>query len=180
MPSGRQRSASVARRAISGRDRPMSRQTIAAASRPARPQDPHATAPGWRRDRRDRVVGGKHGTRIWRSGDLVDLVTGVVIDEVSQAADRCSSPTRSRRSPDRQINRSPTSPDSLDAEMMTVFSNASPMLSDDTDGMSATARWTMRRSYGLSGPISWARPVSRAFSARNVAICLSSASLLLR
>ena len=31
-------------------------------------------------------------------------------------------------------------------EMMTVFSNASPMLSEVTDSSSATARWTMRRS----------------------------------
>jgi len=40
------------------------------------------------------------------------------------------------------------------AEMMTVFRNASPMLSDDIDGSSATVRWTRRREYGLSGPIS--------------------------
>ena len=68
--------------------------------------------------------------------------------------------------------------------MMTVFSNASPMLSDDTDSTSATARWTMRRSYGLSGPISCARPVSLAFpqetspsaSARHLCLCGSPCS----
>ncbi len=32
------------------------------------------------------------------------------------------------------------------AAMMTVFENASPMLSDVTSGTSATAMWTMRRS----------------------------------
>ena len=53
-------------------------------------------------------------------------------------------------------------------EMMTVFSKASPMLSEVTDSMTATAMCTMRRSYGLSGPISCARPVVLAFSARNV------------
>ena len=31
-------------------------------------------------------------------------------------------------------------------EMMTVFSKASPILSDETDSTSATARCTMRRS----------------------------------
>ena len=31
-------------------------------------------------------------------------------------------------------------------EMMTVFSNASPMLSEETDSTSPTARWTIRRS----------------------------------
>src|SRR5262249_9620969 len=40
----------------------------------------------------------------------------------------------------------------LRAEMMTVFENASPMLSVEAPGMFATARCTMRRSYGLSGP----------------------------
>lgn len=38
--------------------------------------------------------------------------------------------------------------------MMTVFMNASPMLSDVASARSATAMWTIRRSYGLSGPIS--------------------------
>ena len=39
------------------------------------------------------------------------------------------------------------------------------------------AMWTMRRSYGLSGPISCGMPDVRAFSAMNAAICFSSASL---
>ena len=44
------------------------------------------------------------------------------------------------------------------AEMITVFMNASPMLSELTVGSSAIARCTMRRSYGLSGPISCGAP----------------------
>ena len=38
------------------------------------------------------------------------------------------------------------------SEMRTVFENASPTLSVVAPGTSATARWTMRRSYGFSGP----------------------------
>ena len=45
---------------------------------------------------------------------------------------------------------------------------ASPMLSEETDSTSATARCTIRRSYGLSGPISCAKPVLFAFSDRPV------------
>ena len=37
---------------------------------------------------------------------------------------------------------------------MTVLTAASPMLSDVTPSSSATAIWTMRRSYELRGPIS--------------------------
>src|SRR5205814_1320197 len=62
-------------------------------------------------------------------------------------------------------------------EMITVFMNASPMLSDVTVGSSAMARCTMRRSYGFSGPISCGIPLDRAFSATKCAICRSSASL---
>ena len=46
----------------------------------------------------------------------------------------------------------------LDCEMITVFMNASPMLSEVAPGSSAIAMCTMRRSYGLSGPISCGAP----------------------
>ena len=42
--------------------------------------------------------------------------------------------------------------DLLSYEMWTVFENASPTLSVVTPGTSAAARWTIRRSYGFSGP----------------------------
>src|SRR6185503_14213210 len=54
-------------------------------------------------------------------------------------------------------------------EIMTVFRKASPMLSDDISGSSATVRWTRRRAYGFSGPISWGPPVL-AFSIMKRAI----------
>src|SRR3954468_18978437 len=38
------------------------------------------------------------------------------------------------------------------AEISTVFEKASPTLSVVAPGISATAMWTMRRSYGFSGP----------------------------
>ena len=47
------------------------------------------------------------------------------------------SPTSGPRTPD---------PDGYFFEMMTVFRNASPMLSDDIEASSATVRWTMRRA----------------------------------
>src|SRR5688572_10608029 len=60
--------------------------------------------------------------------------------------------------------------------MMTVFMNASPMLSELTDGSSAIAMWTIRRSYGLSGPISCG-PDIFALPAMKSAIWRSSLSL---
>ena len=52
------------------------------------------------------------------------------------------------------------------AEMMTVFMNASPMLSELTVGSSAMAMCTIRRSYGFNGPISWGIPLDlQAFTA---------------
>src|SRR5207253_10699950 len=56
-------------------------------------------------------------------------------------------------------------------------SDLSPMLSDETSGISATARCTRRRSYAFSGPMLCSTPEDLAFSARNFAICFSSLSL---
>src|SRR6185312_2404595 len=75
----------------------------------------------------------------------------------------------------------PASPEPyLRSWINTVFENASPTLSVVTPGTSATAMWTIRRSYGLSGPSCWSSPESLAFSARNFAILRSSMSLPLR
>ena len=93
-------------------------------------------------DRWDRARGSGIGRSRRLGRRLALAVSELRVGEPRDSASRAETQpdTSAKRRPARRRARS------YFTEMITVFSNASPMLSDDTFSTSATARWTMRRS----------------------------------